>query len=105
EKWLDQIAIFAKEIADILSANIPNEQDQNGLNKYYKFLKTSSVVINIIKMGGNLIQHKLWLSDKNNLSDVFIAKEPGLRFQPFPFSNFDLKIIWAQPMMDKLNLV
>lgn len=68
--------------------------DKKELNEAYNKLKESQEIQQIIVCGSVLGKHKKYLYDKDNLSDEFIRREPGLSMTPFPFTGLDLKKIW-----------
>jgi hypothetical protein len=76
------------------------EMEQTELNEKYKKIKESGDIKNIIITTSNLSPYKKYISDKGNLSDLFIKNEPGYVLIPFSFSNFDLQFIWNN---DQIN--
>ena len=65
------------------------------INNLYKTLKNKQEIQSIIVTGGNLKKYKKYLSDKDNLKDDFIKKEPGLTLTPFSFTKLDIKLLWT----------
>lgn len=65
------------------------------LNALYKKIKDNTYIKRLIGLGGKLKRYSTYIDDKNNLRDGFIGQEPGLSFNIFDFSTFDLKVLWA----------
>lgn len=101
-----EISDFAEKIDKIVGLdNSINEEalknsSSDHVNKLYKTLKNTKEVQTIVIISGNLGKYKKYLSDKNNLGDEFIKREPGLSLKPLTFTNLDLKVLWAS---DKLS--
>ena len=72
-----------------------SEDEKKEINEKFAKLKDSAEVQQIIITSSILGKHKKYLEDKDNLSDEFIRREPGLSMEPFPFSSLDLKKIWV----------
>lgn len=86
---------------EINETTLKNYTVQN-VNMLYKKLKNTKEVQTIIIVSSNLGKYKKYISDKNNLGDEFIKREPGLSLKPLSFTNLDLKVLWAS---DKLNTI
>ena len=86
---------------EINEASLKNHTIQQ-VNMLYKKLKNTKEVQTIIIVSSNLGKYKKYISDKNNLGDEFIKREPGLSLKPLSFTNLDLKVLWAS---DKLNSI
>jgi hypothetical protein len=69
--------------------------DADVLNQQYKNLKENAFIKQIIITCSNLENYKIHIKDKDNLSDKFIKREPGLSLIPFSFSGLDLKVLWS----------
>ncbi len=109
DEWFKDIESFLENLKETTHIN-PSEnyshedinnilklQNENveTLNKKYKNLKENSFVKQIIITCSNLENYKTHIKDKDNLSDKFIKREPGLSLIPFSFSTMDLKILWS----------
>ena len=86
---------------EITEASLKNNTIKN-VNLLYKKLKNTKAVQTIVIVSSNLSKYKKYLSDKNNLGDEFIKREPGLSLKPLSFTNLDLKVLWAS---DRLNSI
>jgi hypothetical protein len=69
--------------------------DKKDLNDAFEALKNNAVVQQIVITSSTLGKHKKYISDKDDLSDEFIKREPGLSMIPLSFSSLDLKKIWV----------
>lgn len=69
--------------------------EQKDFNELYKKLKNNNYIQNLVVLCSKLKQYHTFLNDKTTLKDNFIGQEPGLSFQIFSFSRFDLKLLWA----------
>jgi hypothetical protein len=109
EDWFEEIKIFNDDISNINGFDINteyniylpsclgeiNEKENTALNNFYKDLKNNKFIKKIIITSNILSKYKKNIEDPNDLSDVFINREPGLTLLPFCFSNFDLKVLWC----------
>jgi hypothetical protein len=69
--------------------------DKKDLNDAFETLKNNAVVQQIVITSSTLGKHKKYIADKDELSDEFIKREPGLSMTPLSFSSLDLKKIWV----------
>ena len=97
----DEIKLFLSKI-EAIGIEEPNADrakisalDPQTLNDAFAALKNSHEVQQIIITSSTLGKHKKHLEDKDNLSDEFIKREPGLSMTPLAFSSLDLKKVWV----------
>ena len=100
-KFIENIAKISDSGNSITEESLKNSTSDN-VNTMYKKLKDTAEVQSIIVISGELDKYKKYLSDKNNLGDEFIKREPGLSLKPLTFTNLDLKILWAS---NKLSIM
>jgi hypothetical protein len=103
--WFDEIKKFLQDMKESTSyEKFSNSEmvdtecgklEDKDLNVFYKTLKENAHIKKIIVTGGNLTTYKKYLTDANNIDDVFIKREPGITLQPLSFSSLDLKLIWS----------
>jgi len=103
-----EIVVFIEKIEKLvgtdntLSETALRNSSADEVNTLYKKLKNTKEVQAIVIISGNLGKYQRYLSDKNNLGDEFIKREPGLSLKPLTFTNLDLKILWSS---DKLSVM
>lgn len=85
-----------------LSSDELEKMNVDSVNMLYKTLKEKEEIQTVIITSSNLKNYKRYISDKNNLKDDFIKREPGISLTPFHFTKLDLKKLWAS---DKLTIM
>jgi hypothetical protein len=94
-------AIEFLEIPDDTDTDISDEdynRHSQEICRDYSRVKTLNEVRTMILTCNRLIAYKKSLTcDKNKMSGAFIARIPGLTFQPFPFSTMNFKELWVAP--------
>ena len=109
---LDDINIFAVKLTEIKFINVPEPDDRTEvldaeISAHYTVLKGDNHIRRLILMYNNLIPYRDFLSAEI-IDDTFVARIPGLSFNPFPFSNLNVKELFAsksiQPHMKKYIL-
>ena len=104
---LDEVLDFINKLRDNIKFDPAVEETEEkytklsleDMNTIYRKLKEDEDIKLLIVLCGKLKRYKSYLDDKDNLKDNFIGQEPGLSLKIFPFSNFDLKILWANAKM------
>ena len=100
----DEIDKFINSLSELTNENITENKirsmDSDQVNLLYKTLKNQKELQSIIVTSGNLDQYKRYLSNKDDLKDDFIKREPGLSLKPLSFTQLDIKILWSS---DKLT--
>jgi len=109
---MEMIKKFTSEMQESLFKEFPLDKKETELdyypkskeeiNKEFMELKESDYVKTLIVLSSTLNKYKKSIGDKENLKDNFIGLEPGLSFRIFPFSSFDLKILWADKRASKM---
>ena len=103
-----EIVVFIEKIEKLvgtdnaLTETALRNSSADEVNTLYKKLKNTKEVQTIVTISGNLGKYQRYLSDKDNLGDEFIKREPGLSLKPITFTNLDLKILWSS---DKLSVM
>lgn len=101
-----EISDFMQKVSSSISDNIDEkklkELSNDDMNKLYKTLKQSGEVQSIVITSGNLKKYKRHLSDRKNLSDEFIKREPGLSFTPLKFTKLDFKMLWSSSKLSNM---
>lgn len=84
------------------------EEQIKSFEELYNGAKNSQLVRGFIIMCDRLVPYKRYLRtdkpSKDFLSPVFITSMPGVEFKPFPFSQLNLKAIFALPDIGKKTI-
>jgi len=99
QTFIDKLKVL---ITDGITIEKLKKLSVNEVNQIYKKLKNAKEVQTIIIISGNLKKYKRYLSDRSNLGDEFIKREPGLSFTPLKFTKLDLKILWASEKLTSM---
>lgn len=94
-KEIDKFVINLRKIFDNKEISI------HEMVKLYKSIKEGHVIIEVVRLCRNLIQHKRYLVDKDNLSEQFIYREPGDELCLFPFSSLNFKYMFSYDELSK----
>ena len=92
-KFLEKLEKIKND--DELTEKKLSDMNNDNVNKLYKELKNNNEIQTMVIISGNLDKYKKYLSDKANLGDEFIKREPGLSLKPLTFTNLDLKLLWS----------
>ena len=90
-----EIVVFIEKIEKLVGTNNAltetalRNSSADEVNTLYKKLKNTKEVQTIVIISGNLGKYQRYLSDKDNLGDEFIKREPGLSLKPITFTNLD----------------
>ena len=68
--------------------------------KYYNKSKKATIVHTIINTCGNLVPYKLYLKEKDSLSDKFLTKSSMLTFEPVVDLELNFKLIYISDLID-----
>ena len=103
----DDIRKFLKKLEKIknddeLTEKKLSDMNNDNVNKLYKELKNNNEIQTMVIISGNLDKYKKYLSDKANLGDEFIKREPGLSLKPLTFTNLDLKLLWSSEKLTSM---
>ena len=76
------------------------EVNDSNITKVYLSLKDNKIIADCIHICKNLIIHKKYISDNENLSDNFIKSSKTKDLAVFPFCNFDIKFFYLYGKVD-----
>jgi septum formation inhibitor MinC len=113
EEILAYVAMIRSTINEVFSIdlsdyewNLSSVDDAlaNEFSNVYANMKTSRMIVDIVKLCDNLVQYKKEIESKNQR---FIAVMPGVEFAPFPFTRLNLKllVIYDKLECDLLSIV
>ena len=90
------------EFANTLDFPLEGISDEE-ICKIYKESKMNDTRIAIImKTCSNLLVHKKYLSDKNNLRSTFITNSPGTQMDLLPFTSLNFKMLFSTDEIDEM---
>ena len=99
-KFLEKLEKIKND--DELTEKKLSDMNNDNVNKLYKELKNNNEIQTMVIISGNLDKYKKYLSDKANLGDEFIKREPGLSLKPLTFTNLDLKLLWSSEKLTSM---
>lgn len=84
KRWSSEMKKFNQDIQSLMDEKLE-----------YQDLKEHNQVKRIIMMCKELMPYKHYLKTCSTAKDSWIMSHPGISFQPFAFTGFDVKIIWC----------
>jgi hypothetical protein len=106
QKGCSEINEYAKQVAnmDLPTFEEKNLKDSEAcklLNTTYIQLKEHKSVQLIIISCKNLLEYSKYFEADSDYDDSFIARIPGFKFSPFPFSCLNFKEMWYERDIDE----
>jgi hypothetical protein len=100
---LDEIDFYAEKIKDNIYFDETKEDNEEmyiklskeEINDLYKKFKENNYTKQLVSLCSKLKQYNKSFENIDDLKDNFIGQEVGLNFYIFPFSSFDLKLLWS----------